>query len=40
MIESKYDIYRPQFAYLSEEPIKKGELYYTGEAEDEEVWKQ
>ena len=38
MIESKYDIYRPQFAYLSEEPIKKGELYYTGEAEDEEVW--
>lgn len=38
MIESKYDIYRPQFAYLSEEPIKKGELYYTGEPEDEEVW--
>ena len=30
MIESKYDIYRPQFAYLSEEPIKYGELYYTG----------
>ena len=38
MIESKYDIYRPQFAYLSEEPIKYAELYYTGSAKDEEVW--
>lgn len=38
MINSKYEVYRPQFAYLSEEPIRNGELYYTGETKDEEIW--
>lgn len=39
LINSKYDIYRPQFAYLSEEPIKNAEVYYTGDSyKDEEVW--
>lgn len=39
LINSKYDIYRPQFAYLSEEPIYASELYYTGDdKKDLEIW--
>lgn len=36
--KDKYEVYRPQFAYLSEQEIPSRELYYTGEDEDEEIF--
>lgn len=33
----RYDFYWPSFAHIGEQPIKRGELYYTGDPESDDV---
>lgn len=39
IIENKYSMYRPQFAFLSEQEIYTSEVYFTGDPdEDKKIW--
>ncbi len=36
--KTKYDFYFPEFAHLSEQAVKKGEIYATGNASDNDIF--
>ncbi len=36
--KTKYDFYFPEFAHLSEQAVKKGEIYATGDASDNDIF--